>query len=185
MVIAARHSYLPAMYELAQMYLNGIGVLQSCQIAATFYKAVAERNPVILSEFNLAKRQYEAKNIESAIVHFFMLAEMGVEVAQSNLAYIYETVGRKNDSLLWYHRAAYQGNVYARIKVGDLYYYGEGGVEQNFLNAAKFYQAADLENHAQATFNLGLMHLLGIGLDKVSNYLRYLLILNTLKCFEL
>ena len=51
--------------------------------------------------------------------------------------------------------------------VGDLFYHGIFGADKNLLDAAKFYQAADLENNAQATFNLGLMHLFGIGLDRV------------------
>jgi TPR repeat protein len=129
MVIAARHSYIPAMLEVAEMYMKGDGVLKSCQIAASFYKPVAEKNPRVVEMFKKATDTFHRAEAEdnlnlfqSAEEQFGKLAEMGLEPAQNNLAYIYESRGKNgnntNETLLWYHRSSYQGNVLAKIKVG-------------------------------------------------------------------
>ena len=64
---------------------------------------------------------------------YLFLAEMGFEVAQLNYAHMLEQrmtneTNIENKAFLWWQRAAQQGSVYARNKLGDYYYYGLGVV---------------------------------------------------------
>ena len=59
------------------------------------------------------------------------------------------------------------GYSYARVKLGDYYYYGQG-TEVNYEAAAGQYRiASDKQSSAQAMFNLGYMYEHGVGLKKV------------------
>jgi SEL1 protein len=83
------------------------------------------------------------------------------------VAALIPTVAGSLDSLRLYQLAAEQGNVEARIKIGDFFYYGLGGSSPNFELAAHHYkQASDLGHSPQAMFNLGFMHQYGIGLPQ-------------------
>jgi TPR repeat protein len=60
------------------------------------------------------------------------------------------------------------GNVGARVKVGDYYYYGQG-TNVNYETAAFHYTVAQEQHRsAQAMFNLGYMHERGLGMKQVS-----------------
>ena len=67
-------------------------------------------------------------------------------------------------ALTMYERAADQGNVEARLRIGDYYYYQDQAAE-----AARHYRAASDLKDPQATFNLGFQHHHGLGLPKDLN----------------
>ena len=78
-------------------------------------------------------------------------AEMGLEVAQSNAAYMLEQgeawyESEQDDRLqrvLYYHRlAADQGNVKSLLQIGDAYYYGRGAAADRSKSAAVYLQAS-------------------------------------------
>lgn len=63
--------------------------------------------------------------------------------------------------------SAEQGNVEARVKIGDYYYYAVGGIkEPDFKQAAHHYKKATEYRNTQAMFNLGYMHEHGMGLPQ-------------------
>lgn len=97
-----------AVYSLAEMHAEGKGVKRSCPLAVDvralcilvllnllfyyflqLFKNVAERGKwtQLLSE---AQKLYAAEDTTAALVIYLLLAEMGIEVAQSNAAYILE-----------------------------------------------------------------------------------------------
>ncbi|XP_053315181.1 protein sel-1 homolog 2-like [Spea bombifrons] len=79
-----------AIFYMAQMYSTGTGVPRSCQNAVQLYKYFCELGS--WSEMFLsAYKDYERGQIESALVQYLLLAEIGYEVAQSNAAYILES----------------------------------------------------------------------------------------------
>lgn len=61
------------------------------------------------------------------------------------------------------HQAAEQGDALAQLKLGNDYYLGEGGVERNSAEAARWFQLASEQGLAQASFNLGVCHFEGKG----------------------
>ena len=63
-------------------------------------------------------------------------------------------------------RAAAQGYSAARVRLGDYYYYG-WGTDTDYETAAGHYRiASEQQNNAQAMFNLGYMHELGLGMKR-------------------
>ncbi|KAF9091421.1 ERAD-associated protein [Mortierella sp. AD031] len=69
-------------------------------------------------------------------------------------------------ALVYWTRSANQGDVDARVKMGDYYYMGIG-TEQDYKKATACYQvAAESELSAMAMWNLGWMHENGVGVTK-------------------
>jgi SEL1 protein len=85
--LAAQLGHVLAYYNLAQMHSKGMGILRSCQTAAELYKNVAERGQWS-SMFMEAHSAYKDGDIDKALIKYIFLAELGYEVAQSNVAYI-------------------------------------------------------------------------------------------------
>nr|CAB3265948.1 protein sel-1 homolog 1-like [Phallusia mammillata] len=169
--LAAQNGHLLALYYLAQMHSTGTGVVRSCRTAVELYKNVCERGRWA-GQLDAAYSQYKAGKINSALSLYLLLAELGYEVAQSNVAYILDqdqatllnqTYAR---ALIHWDRAASQGYVVARIKLGDYHYYGKG-TEVDYEVAANHYkEASDSSSSAQAYFNLGYMHEQGLGMKR-------------------
>ena len=85
--LAAQLGHVLGYYNLAQMHATGTGVLRSCTTATELYKNVAERGPSALI-FQEAYTAYKENDVEKALIKYTFLAELGYEVAQSNVAYI-------------------------------------------------------------------------------------------------
>ncbi|XP_046849524.1 protein sel-1 homolog 1-like isoform X2 [Xenia sp. Carnegie-2017] len=171
--LASQSGNIQALYFLGMMYSSGTGTIRSCRTATELFKNVAERGKwsVMLMD---AYKAYKSGQINKALVKYAYLAELGYETAQSNVAYILDqeldTVMSDDftypRALLYWTRAAQQGNVGARVKVGDYYYYGQG-TKVNYETAAFHYTVAQEQfRSAQAMFNLGYMHERGLGMKK-------------------
>ncbi|XP_070935009.1 protein sel-1 homolog 2-like [Macaca nemestrina] len=163
-----------AIYCLAEMYATGTGVVRSCRTAVELYKGVCELGHWA-EKFLTAYFAYKDGDIDSSLVQYALLAEMGYEVAQSNSAFILESkkanIVEKEKmypmALLLWNRAAIQGNAFARVKIGDYHYYGYG-TKKDYQTAATHYSiAADKYHNAQAMFNLAYMYEHGLGIAKV------------------
>ena len=125
-----------------------------------------------LSEVALITNLCFSGRTDRALGKYLILAELGYEVAQSNVAFILD---RKESelfdeqemwkrALVYWTRSAAQGYSAARVRLGDYYYYG-WGTDRDFETAALHYRiASDQQNNAQAMFNLGYMHELGHGM---------------------
>ena len=70
---------------------------------------------------------------------------------------------KKPFGLRMWELAAAQGNIRASLRVGDFFYSGLLGTTVNYKRAAARYQQAANLGSAQALFNLGYMHQLGLG----------------------
>ncbi|XP_030413824.1 protein sel-1 homolog 2 isoform X5 [Gopherus evgoodei] len=170
--LASQNGQPIAVYYLAQMYAAGTGVFRSCQNAVELYRNVCELGSWS-EKFLTAYFAYQDGNIDSSLIQYALLAEMGYEVAQSNSAYILESEQVKilsNDqmyplALLLWNRAAAQGNAFARVKTGDYHFYGYG-TKRDYVTAAIHYSLAVDHHIAQAMFNLAYMYEHGLGIPK-------------------
>ncbi|GAB1602898.1 protein sel-1 homolog 1-like [Argonauta hians] len=171
--LASQGGHILAFYNLAQMHATGTGVLSNCHMAVELFKNVAERGrwSEMLME---AHTLYREGNIEAALIKYTFLAELGYEVAQSNVAYILDQgesmmflkPETNKRALLQWTRAASQGSTIARVKMGDYHYYGFG-TSVDYEVAADHYRVASEQHHnAQAMFNLGYMHEKGLGMKQ-------------------
>ncbi|XP_014355865.2 protein sel-1 homolog 1 [Papilio machaon] len=171
--LASQSGHVLALYHLAQMHAQGLGVLRSCTTAVELLKNVCERG-AWSARLMSAHGAWRARNSPAALTQYLALAERGLEVAQSNAAFILD-IGesalfpgeqRYRRALQLWGRAAAQGCAGARLKLGDYHYYGLG-TPLDLEAAAYHYRIASEQLHsAQATFNLGYMHERGLGLAR-------------------
>ncbi|KAI8908850.1 hypothetical protein DFJ77DRAFT_433681, partial [Powellomyces hirtus] len=138
---ASTKGNIVALYHLGNMHMQGVGmVTPNCHYAVTFYKSVAERgdwhDPIV----HHAQDEFKAGDVEGAFLRYLLAAERGYEIAQTNAAWMLDrgiykyhssnVVNRTLDpyetALYLWNRAANQGNVDARVKMGDYHYYGLG-----------------------------------------------------------
>eukprot|EP00960_Hanusia_phi_P071185 767491-Hanusia_phi.AAC.5 len=162
------------------------GLLRSACLQ--FLKSVAERG-------SWGLRIQNGYKIDASFLLYSEASEMGYEVAQANVAFLYDLVshvrpfagdllpqrldtetlqeetrltsGRRSKALNAFELSAQQGNSAAELKIGDYYYFGMG-TAVNFRKAVAHYRAASEARNAQAMFNLAYMHEHGIGLPKAS-----------------
>ncbi|KAJ3113370.1 ERAD-associated protein [Physocladia obscura] len=163
------------LYRLAEFHSKGLGgTPKNCATAFGFYKSLVEKadwhaiDDIGGSSLERAHEHYTrdtTQDLDSAFILYLFAAERGVEVAQTNAAWMIDhglvgnvgehksipvasnsesasltdntdsTVGGElafhtNDlyeiALILWNRAANQGNVDARVKMGDYHYYGIG-----------------------------------------------------------
>ncbi|KAM3959331.1 HMG-coA reductase degradation 3 [Aphomia sociella] len=171
--LASQSGHVLALYHLAHMHAQGLGLLRSCTTAVELFKNVCERGPWS-SRLMLAHAAWRARAVSSSLLQYLALAERGLEVAQSNAAFLLDEAAvpphppaqRRPRALQLWARAAAQGCAAARVKLGDYHYYGLG-TRQDLDAAAHHYRIASEQLHnAQATFNLGYMHERGLGLAR-------------------
>ena len=99
-----------------------------------------------------AHSDYRKGKTEEAVVKYQLLAELGYEVAQSNVAFLFDRkeagAGSGNlyhisemwkRALVYWTRSASQGYSAARVRLGDYYYYG-WGTDPDFETAAFHYR---------------------------------------------
>ncbi|KAK7103460.1 protein sel-1 homolog 1-like [Littorina saxatilis] len=171
--LASQGGHVLAYFNLAQMHATGTGVLRNCHTAVELFKNVAERGR--WSEMIMdAHRLYKEGLTDAALIKYMFMADLGYEVAQSNVAFmldredsaLFDQSEAFQRALLMYSRAAAQGSTVARLKMGDYHYYGYG-TEVDYESAATHYRLASEQQHnAQAMFNLGYMHEQGLGLKQ-------------------
>lgn len=184
--LAGRHGSIEALYYLAEMIHHGVGREKLCGQSLSYYKAVAEKAEPLVSSWADANAAYEAGEYELAFLEYLMAAEQGYEKAQTNIAYMLDSVqsqtpltswfyaGRDRNGLLnnpglalvYWTRSSIQSNVDSLVKMGDYYFHGIG-TEADIAKAVQCYTgASDYSQSAQALFNLGWMHENGIGLNQ-------------------
>jgi hypothetical protein len=69
-------------------------------------------------------------------------------------------------ALRLFHRSASQKNGESSRIIGDYYFYGMGGLEVNYREAAARYLSACTQHVSQACFDAGWMYEFGLGLDR-------------------
>jgi SEL1 protein len=110
------------------------------------FKLVVEKGDWHDSTIRDAQRAFYAGDMETAFLSYLFAAEKGIELAQENAAWLvdkqfYEATAALfpaghdlfETALTLWNRAALQGNVDAKVKVGDYFYYGMG--MKAFVNA--------------------------------------------------
>ncbi|KAI5467283.1 hypothetical protein BGZ63DRAFT_346511 [Mariannaea sp. PMI_226] len=182
--LAGRHGNIESHYYIAEMIHHGVGREKLCGASLTYYKSVAEKAEPLVSSWSNANDAYEAGEYELALLEYLLAAEQGYEKAQTNVAYMLDSVQSQLPlfsslqhheesksiltnptlALIYWTRSSRQSNVDALVKMGDYYFYGVG-TKPDISKAVQCYTgASDYSQSAQALFNLGWMHENGVGL---------------------
>jgi SEL1 protein len=171
---AASHDNIKAHFLLGRAYQFGIGLPENSAMAVAYYKRAADKGEW-REVHDTANELFQEGEVDRSLILYEELAERGYEVAQSNVAYIYDSdlqsdwflhssIDRRKKAFRYYRRSAEQLNAQSHLKLGDYYYYGLGGVARDLSKAAAYYRYASDMHNAQATFNIGYMHQWGEGL---------------------
>ncbi|MGP1515862.1 MAG: tetratricopeptide repeat protein [Bacteroidales bacterium] len=148
----AKSGNVRSMYELANQYYTGIGMLQSYRDAFIWYKQAADRNNVI-SQYKTAY-MYEnglgvTQNLTNAFNYYLQAAERGNESAQLKVAMMFDKgIGTRQSlarAMIWYRVCAQRNESYAQRRLGDMYLEGNP-IEQNYQEAAYWYDKAVKQN---------------------------------------
>ncbi|GAA5994789.1 ubiquitin ligase complex subunit HRD3 [Rhodotorula paludigena] len=179
-----------AYYYLAELSARSATAAESCPVAVSFYKRVAERGDWDHEVWWEAERARERGDRRTALLGYWIMAERGYEAAQNNVASILDRdtqryrlplldpVAPKTSAatkqldrlaLTYWTRSAAQDNVDALVKAGDYYYKGlgtEDGVPQMEKAASCYQSAATSRFSAMSMWKLGWMHETGQGVPK-------------------
>ena len=76
-----------------------------------------------------------------------------------------QNVPQNDEALLWFRKAAEQGDAIAQFNLGLLYYYGDG-VPQDYVKAASWYRKAAEQGYAGAQAGLAALYYKGEGVSQ-------------------
>lgn len=98
-------------------------------------------------------------------------ASLGYAPAQVDLGKIYYFGfdGKKNDvaALLWFKKAAEQGDAKGQYQLGQMYTEGKAGLKESEKEASIWYEKSANQGYAPAQYYLAILYLTGIdGIDK-------------------
>ena len=150
-----------ALLAVADVYDLGIERPRNCTAAVVALKKMVETYGGVANELRAAVEAYQDGHVAEAQQMFCELAEQGVEVAQSNCAWLYskghalpkavnETL-RKLAVRRMFERAGQQGGGDAHLRLGDMDW-----AVNNVTGAARHYKIAADRRSQQAAFSLGV-----------------------------
>ncbi|KAM8939526.1 protein sel-1 homolog 3 [Pelodytes ibericus] len=174
---ASEGGHIEATITLAQYLITGglNGVPRDPEKAISWAKIVAEQNGLIGHVIRKALNAYLDGFQNEALLYYTLAAEAGIEVAQTNVAYLCEespklTTVFLKDTCVWryYNFSVYQNNPpsFALLKMGDLYYFGSTNRSRDVEKSALLYMHAAQQGDAQGYFNLAQLIQEGISVPK-------------------
>ena len=95
--------------------------------------------------------------------------EQAAENSPEAMVKMAESFVKENDyrtALVWYEKASNAGDFEATSIIGDIYYIGESGVEQDYKRAFEYYERAAACGYNMAAIKLTLMTYRGLGCPK-------------------
>ena len=173
---AEEFGHLPSVTKMGFLSLNGMGE-RTCSGALKYLRPSAQHGSwanVVRRGFN----RYLAKDYDASFVRYLEAGEMGYEVAMSNAAYLLDRsfvdvdrvsgydskrdIDAATAERMWalrlYLSAKREGNDEHDRRIGDFYYYGNGGVERDMKVAADYYRAASAAGDARGAYALATMY---------------------------
>lgn len=162
-----------ALYKLAQIFRNGVGIENDLGRYAKLLRSSAEGGYAEAEfelSFNLLFGKYgEPKDAKQAFAWQKKAAEHGHTFSQVLMGEYHESIKDSSaDQTLaadWYRTAAEQGNLDAQYKLGQMLEAGRG-VTQNTSEAITWYRKAADRGYIAACAHLGNLYLQGQGVER-------------------
>ncbi|KAG8453567.1 hypothetical protein GDO86_000266 [Hymenochirus boettgeri] len=160
---------------LVQYLITGSlkSVPRNPKAAISWTKSVAEQNGHIGHVIRKALNSYLDGSLHEAVLNYILTAESGIEVSQTNLAYLCEeypeiTKPYLMDTCIWryYNLSVHQNDppAVALLKMGDLHYYGNENQSKDLNLSLLLYTKAALQGDPQGFFSLAQLTQEGISL---------------------
>eukprot|EP01026_Neomeris_dumetosa_P045979 TRINITY_DN3907_c0_g1_i7.p1 TRINITY_DN3907_c0_g1~~TRINITY_DN3907_c0_g1_i7.p1 ORF type:complete len:799 (-),score=142.80 TRINITY_DN3907_c0_g1_i7:272-2668(-) len=166
--LAAQHGHTTAAYNAALMQVAGRGTTPNCDTALQSFRKIIQKGPW-MGMFEQGYDKFMKRDYDAALLEYLRGSEMGIELANSNAAWMLERGLGVEGSLATQlmiklnRRAVELGNQQGLLAMGDTFFYGNG-VDQDMKQAANLYRQAAEQKSVMALFNLGFMHHFGAGL---------------------
>ncbi|ONH65969.1 ERAD-associated E3 ubiquitin-protein ligase component HRD3 [Cyberlindnera fabianii] len=147
----------------------------NCNDVVNYLKHFVEYFDPILTSLNWAHHELGSDRPSNALIGYAMAAEMGFEEAQASAAFLmYQPPGllelppvipkeRREMAKVYITRSSWQNNWDSTVLLGDMYF-----AEGEYEKAVSCYAGVDLKS-AQASFNMGWMYEMGLGVEKDFN----------------
>jgi len=172
---AADAGFWRALLAVADVYDLGIEKPRNCTAAVESLKKLVETYGGVANDLREGVAMYQKGERKEAQQVFCELAEQGVEVAQSNCAWLYykgtgldppanETL-RMQAVRRMLERGAQQGGADAMLRLADMDWYGQGR-PRNVSSAVERYRVASARRSQQAAYAMGYLHQFGIGVER-------------------
>jgi TPR repeat protein len=166
---AARQGYIQAEEAMGEMYEFGEGVQRDHAKALHWIRkaTVKDSTGAIPIARRYAEHAVTPADVWSAIEWYRISAEAGNPDAQTELGFLYEAsaVRRFDEAAQWFRKAA-QTSAPAMAAMGRLCATGEGGVSQDYKQAAYWYRKAIAADGRSGQYELGLLYERGLGVPQ-------------------
>lgn len=180
---AAKAGSVRAMYNTGLNYEHGYGVSQNMNKALFWLEKAAENNyQMAYAELGniYSHGAYVNKDLEKAFNYYRKGADMGGIESKLNIATFYEKGIATEEDIekakalyqeafdYYYDKAVSEDDREAQFKLGFFYFMGLNSIdlEQNYIQAAEWYERAAKNGHDNAQNSLGNMYYLGLGVEQ-------------------
>lgn len=165
---AANLNNSDAMFILAYLYTNGIGISKSKHCASVLLKRASMQGHTLAED--ILKHISKSDNLISTIFERYTKAKKGLPSGQCMLGVcsyygINNTPQNYSTATAWFTKAANAGYAYAQLRLGICYENGHG-VHENYKEAVHWYKASAWQNNAEAQYKLGKCFYHGHGVEK-------------------
>ncbi|XP_053560053.1 protein sel-1 homolog 3 [Bombina bombina] len=167
---ASYGGHIEGTIQFAQYLITGSlkSLPRNPKMAVIYAKNVAEKNVYLGHDVRKALNSYMDGSVDKAFLHYMLTAEAGMEMSQTNMAYLCEESSEPNtlwlrDACIWrYYNLSVNQHYsppFALLKMGDLYYYGSNNHTRDLESSMQMYTQAALQGDSQGFFNLAqLVH---------------------------
>ncbi|MEE6509501.1 hypothetical protein FKM82_026538 [Ascaphus truei] len=174
---ASEGGHIEGAIQCSQYLITGSlkSVPRDPETAVLWAKHVAEQNGHIGHVMRKALNAYLEMSLPEALLYYTLTAEAGIEMSQTNLAYLCEerpelTTTYLRDSCVWryYNLSVHQNNAptFAFLKMGDLYYYSSRNQPKHLEVSMWMYTQAALQGDSQGFFNLAQLIQEGVSIPE-------------------
>lgn len=168
----AKTGYVEAQFEIATLYVEGLGIPQNYKQAAFWFSKAADQGHVKSSQIlgDLYATGYGVpRDYQKAAIRYKVAADRGDMLAQYSLALLHEksliSQAEGEKAFYYYKLAAEQGYAEAQTNLGVLYQEGEV-VPQDYKKAQQWYIRAATQNYSRAQNNLGTLYSKALGVPQ-------------------
>lgn len=168
---AIRHGYADGNFGVGNLYYFGLGVETDYSKALEYFSLAGDNTRALYLigyTYDIGKPGVPIDDTK-AIEYYTRAADLGDNMAQNNLAKMYQdgegTAVDLEKALKYYTLSANQGNKDALTSMGYLYEM-DLGVEKDYSKAINFYFQSAQKKDRVGQFNLGSFYLFGKGTEK-------------------
>lgn len=172
---AAKKDNPRAIYNLGIMYKQGLGVEKNIDKAKEYFIQAANHKTPDPKAMIAVAEMFEFGNgvkqdQKQAFQWYMKAAKTGYPDGLVRVADCYYSgMGiekNQNNAYVVYTQAAGLGSVLGAVRAAEMLEVGEGGQPANPARAAEVYANAAVTGYERAEFNLGLLHMKGLGIEK-------------------